>query len=176
MNQTVFFCELKRHCYDEIIQLLNSDWVKRDNNIEAIAHYKCFLAEQHDHKASVTSDSNRELNISKASSLFEDAYEIAKKNLNQAHPVAVDVANIYSDFIYCALGSVDKALNIATEAHDKALSKLPELPEGLKNTANGRLECLSAKIDDWKNKFLCRDMKSSFYVWFYLKYNIFVTL
>ena len=136
---------------DEIIQLLNSYWIKRDTNIEAVAHYKCFLAEQHGYKASVTSDSNRELNISKASSLFEEAYEIANKNLNPAHPVAIDVAGYYSIFTYHILGSVDKALKIATEAHDKALSKLPELPEGLKNTANSRLECLCAKIDDWKN-------------------------
>ena len=135
---------------DEIIQLLNSYWVKRDNNIKAVAHYKCFLAEQHDYKASVTSDSNRELNISKASSLFEEAYEIANKILNPAHPVVIDVAISYSDFIFCLLGSVDKALNISTEALNKAETKLPELPDELKSWANEGLERLSENINKWK--------------------------
>ena len=91
------------------------------------------------------------MNISKASSLFEEAYEIAKKNLNPAHPVAIGVATYYSDFIFCLLGSIDEALNIATEAYDKALSKLHALPEKLKSRANKNLEIFSQVIKEWKN-------------------------
>ena len=136
---------------DDAIQLLNSYEVKRDTNIEAVIHYKCYLAEQHDNKARVSSDADKELNISKASSLFDEAYEISKKNLNPAHPVVIDVAISYSVFVVNLLGSVDKALNIATVAHDKALSKLSELPDELKSLANEGLECLRANINEWKN-------------------------
>ena len=137
--------------FDDAIQLLNSYWVKRDTNIEAVAHYKCFLAGQYDNKASVASDADKELNISKALSLFEEAYEIANKNLNPAHPVSIDVAGYYSEFNFRLLDCVDRALKIATEAHDKALSKLSKLPEELKDCATKKLECLSAEINEWKN-------------------------
>ena len=136
---------------DDAIQLLNSYWIKRDTNIEAVAHYKCILAYIYDNKASVLSDADRELNISKALSLFEEAYEIANKNLNPAHPVSIDVAGYYSEFNFRLLDCVDRALKIATEAHDKALSKLSKLPEELKDCATKKLECLSAEINEWKS-------------------------
>ena len=91
------------------------------------------------------------MNISKASSLFEEAYEIAKKNLNPAHPFAIDAAGYYSNFVFNFFGSVDKALNIATEALNKAETKLPELQDEMKSWANEKLELLSTKINKWKN-------------------------
>ena len=138
------------------MQLLNSYWVERDTNIEAVVHYKYVLANQYDKKAWVLSGADRELNTSKALRLFEEANEIANKNLNPAHPIVIDVARYYSIFTYHILGSVDQALNIATEAYDKALSKLPELPKELKSWANEILERLSAKINRWKNYFCVR--------------------
>ena len=137
---------------DEIIQLLNQ--LKRDTNIEAVAHYECLLADQYDNKASVSLDADRKLNINKAMSLFEEAYQIANKNLNPAHPVSILVADYYSRFNYYLLGSADKALNIATEAHNKALSNLSELPEELKDCVTNKLERLSEKINEWKNSFV----------------------
>ena len=84
-------------------------------------------------------------------SLFEEAYEIAKKNLNPAHPFAIDAAGYYSYFVFNFFVSVDKALKIATEAFNKALFKLPELPDEMKSWANGKMELLSTKINEWIN-------------------------
>ena len=131
--------------------MLNSYWIKRDTSIEAVIHYKRFLADQYDKKAKVSSDADKELIISKASKLFKEAYEIANKNLNLAHPIVIDIAISYSEFIYHSLGSVDKALKIATEAHEKALPNLSGLSKELKKFAKKRLKFLSKEINEWKN-------------------------
>ena len=136
---------------NDAIRLLDSNEVKSDTSIEAVAHYKYFLADQYDNKTRVSSGTVRIVNDSEASKLFEEAYEIANKNLNPAHPIVIDIAISYSEFIYHSLGSVDKALKIATEAHDKALPKLSGLSEELKKFAKKRLELLSEEINEWKN-------------------------
>ena len=136
---------------NDAIRLLDSNEVKSDTSIEAVAHYKYFLADQYDNKTRVSSGTVRIVNDSEASKLFKEAYEIANKNLNLAHPIVIDIAISYSEFIYHSLGSVDKALKIATEAFNKALFKLPELPDEMKSWANGKMELLSTKINEWIN-------------------------
>ena len=121
--------------------MLNSYWVKRDTNIKAVAHYKNILAELYSTKARVSSGADKKLNTSKALSLFKEADEIKNKNRNPAHSVLIDDAKKNPVLNFHSLDSVDKVLNTGTEARDKALSKLHELPEGLKikQTENWRI-------------------------------------
>ena len=134
---------------DENFALLDSYWVKRDNNIEAVAHYKYFKARQYHDKAYIASGEDKEKGTSSAFKLFEEALRISNENLNPAHPVRLRILESFSVFQCDMLDSVDKALAIAKEAYEKGKCCLSELSEELKYYAEIFLEHLSEKIDNW---------------------------
>ena len=84
---------------------------------------------------------------SKSIKLFEESYEIACKNLSPAHPITIAIASSFYVLQHLRLVSDDKALAIATEAYNKGLSHLHELPEELKIRAEELLDDLKETID-----------------------------
>ena len=60
---------INRLC-DENFALLDSYWVKRDNNIEAVAHYKYFKARQYHDKAYTASGEDKEKETSSALQIY----------------------------------------------------------------------------------------------------------
>ena len=101
--------ETNRIC-DEAIELLDSYWIKRDTNIEAVADYKRLRAIQQGYIAVIASEQERNSEISKAMKLFEEAYETASKNLSPAHPIAIIIADDFSSLQFFNLISVDKVM------------------------------------------------------------------
>ena len=135
---------------DEAIELLDSYWVKRDDSYEAIAHYKCIKAFQHNQKAYVASGEDKENEISKALELYEEATKIANENLNPAHPVRLNFAVNFSMFHIDLLDSVENALAVLKEAYEKGQNCLDELSdEDLKCYAEKCLGIMSEDIGDW---------------------------
>ena len=132
--------------------MLDSHWIKRDTNIEAVADFKYLKAYYLQYAAVTTSGQVRNSAISKTMKLFEEAYETASKNLSPAHPLVILIALNLSNppFYFNIPVSVNKALAIATEAFDKGLLHLQEIPEGLKFRANELLVVLKEKIYDLK--------------------------
>ena len=137
--------ETNRIC-DEAIELLDSYWVKRDTNIEAVASYKCFRAVILGYKAFTASGQLRNSETNKSIKLFEESYEIASKNLSPAHSLTISIAKKFFVLQHLRLVSVDKAISFATEAYNKGLSHLHEIPEELKTRAQELLEKLKEGI------------------------------
>ena len=133
---------------DEVIKLLESYWVKGDDSNEAVTDYKTYLAVQHRHKASCGPEEDKENQISLAMKLHEEALKIGE-SLNPAHPVRLDNAYYLSLFYYNSLGLEDKAAALATEAREKGLSNLADLPEELRHHAEEILECMQEDFDKW---------------------------
>ena len=143
--------ETNRIC-DEAIELLDSYWIKRDTNIEAVADYKRSRAMVLSYKAVTASGGVKNSEISKALKLVEEANEIASKNLSPANPVMILNAISFTVLQSLKLVSVEKALAITTEAYNKGLSHLHEIPEELKNRAEEWLDNLKHRIDDLKQQ------------------------
>ena len=138
---------------DKVIQLLSSDKIIRDDNFEAIADYKCFKAEQHEYKALIAFYmDDRESEIEQALKLYKEASEIAAKNLNSAHPVAVNIVTKFFEF-QSVLDFSPEARSIAIDAYEIGLSNLHKLPEEehLKDQAKDRLELLKESINLFKH-------------------------
>ena len=143
--------ETNRIC-DEAIELLDSYWIKRDTNIEAVADYKCYRAMVLSYKAVTASEQVRNTEISKAIKLNEEAYDFAVKNLSPAHPVTTFNAANFAVLQSLRLVSDVKALAVATEAYNKGLSHLHEIPEELKIQAEEWLDDLNYRIDYLKQQ------------------------
>ena len=133
---------------NEVIKLLDSDWVKSDTSIEAYAHYKCFRADQHKCKGIVASGKRRQLEIWKSLSLKEEAYEIGK-TLKRSHPVAIFTALEFSTLHFDLTETKDKNLAIASEAYRKGIRQLSEVSGELKSRAEKLLEQLDENIQEW---------------------------
>ena len=132
---------------DESNELLDNYWVKRDDSNEAVADYRSFLATQYAIKSRYGSQEDKQNKMNKA--FHEEALKIANEHLNPAHPIRLNVAVNYSLFCYNKLDSVDKALAVAEEAHEKGLSCLPKISDEIKLDSEERLESLKEYIDKW---------------------------
>lgn len=133
---------------DEVIQLLDSECVKSDTNIEAFAHYKCFRACLHKWKGLVASGADRQLELNKSLTGLEEAYKIGK-NLKPAHPVAILTALDFSALHFDLTDTVDENLAIATEAYNEGSSHLSEVSGELKSYSIKFLEELQDNIQEW---------------------------
>ena len=143
--------ETNRICV-EAIELLDSYWIKRDTSNEAIADYKRGRAFILMYKAVTASEQVKSSEIIKAMKLLEEAYDFAVKILSPAHPVTILNASNFSDLQHLRLVSVGKALAVATEAYNKGLSHLHEIPEELKIQAEEWLDDLNYRIDYLKQQ------------------------
>ena len=109
--------------------------VLRDNNIEAVAHYKGFKALQYHEKASVASEEDKQNVISKSLELYEEASKFADENRNLTHLVRLFIKSEFSKFHCCILDSVVKAIVISKEAYENGLNCLTGLSGDLKCSA-----------------------------------------
>ena len=135
---------------DEAIELLDSYWIKRDTNVEAVADCKLWRAINLMYKAVTALGEVKNSETSKAIKLFDEAYEFACENLGPANPYTISITSNFSVLQHLSLVSVDKALAVTTKAYNKGLSHLHEIPEELKIRAEDLLDGLKEKIDGWK--------------------------
>ena len=104
------------------------------------------------YKSVTASEQVRNLEISKAMKLIEEANKFASNNLSPAHPVTILNESHFSTLSSLRLVSVDKVLATATEAYKKGLSRLHEIPEELKICAEELLDGLKKEIEYLKQQ------------------------
>ena len=117
-----------------------------------MAYYKGFRAVLLGYIATTASGQVRSSEISKAMKSFEEAYKFFIKNLSPANPLSISIASNFFDFQCYVAVSVDKGLANATEAYNKGLSHLHEIPEDLKFRSKEMLDVLKFKIDYLKHQ------------------------
>ena len=133
---------------DQAIELMESYWVKRDASYEAVADYKCYLAANCAEKTGYLSGQERKAGTEKAFRLYNEADEMAKKYLNPAHPVVLNIAYYLTSSYHCLLDRRQLALSVAKEAYEKGLSCLTQLPVELRSHAEESLEYIKDEIDE----------------------------
>ena len=127
---------------DNAIELLDSDLIKNDENIDAIVDYKCNKASQYHHKVLFMSDDNKDNEVRKTKELFEEAMTFAWNSLEASHPIRTWTALEFSNFYMNICNSVEQARVVAIQAYSEGISSLSGLDSSLRNDAMDNLKKL----------------------------------
>ena len=82
--------KLEKIC-EEAEKITENYWIKRDENAEAVVHYKHFKATQRYFKVFVTSENKKE-DAKETVGAVEEALKTAKEMLSPAHPIRLSIA------------------------------------------------------------------------------------
>lgn len=142
--------KLEKIC-EEAEKMTENYWIKRDDNAEAVVHYKHFKSTQRYFKVFVTSENKKE-DAKETVGEIEEALKTAKETLSPAHPIRLSIAEHLSKLHGFILGSPDEAVSIAREAYEKGLACQHELSEDLKGKSEKELKYLKKDIELWSKK------------------------
>lgn len=119
--------ELRDICGD-VLNLLEQFLVPKASNSESKVFYLKMKGDYYRYLAEVAGD-NRKTVVEQSESAYNDAFEIAKAEMQPTHPIRLGLALNFSVFFYEILSSPDRACHLAKQAFDDAIAELDTLNE-----------------------------------------------
>jgi len=120
--------ELKEICQD-VLCLLDKFLIAKASNAESKVFYLKMKGDYYRYLAEVATGDDRAGVVDDSQKSYQDAFEIAKKDMQPTHPIRLGLALNFSVFYYEILNSPDKACQLAKQAFDDAIAELDTLNE-----------------------------------------------
>jgi 14-3-3 protein beta/theta/zeta len=121
--------ELKTIC-DEVLTLLDNHLILKASASESKVFYLKMKGDYYRYLAEVASQgADRTATKEKSQSAYQEAMDIAKKDMSTTHPIRLGLALNFSVFFYEIINAPDKACQLAKEAFDEAIAELDTLNE-----------------------------------------------
>ena len=134
---------------DDAIELLDSYWIKRDENPESIVDYNHFKVTQHYDKLIFSGRKGESGDVIKAIDAFEKASKIAEEFLKPDDVVRVTIARYFSEIYGDILEIPVLAVRIAKGAYENAAR---EINDDFKIAKNDELFELRRNMARWSFK------------------------
>lgn len=119
--------ELRDICND-VLALLDNFLVAKASNSESKVFYLKMKGDYYRYLAEVAG-SNKASVVESSEKAYNDAFEIAKADMQPTHPIRLGLALNFSVFYYEILNSPDRACHLAKQAFDDAIAELDTLNE-----------------------------------------------
>jgi len=119
--------ELREICND-VLNLLESYLVPKATHPESKVFYLKMKGDYFRYLAEVAG-SNKASVVENSEGAYNDAFEIAKTEMQPTHPIRLGLALNFSVFYYEILNSPDRACHLAKQAFDDAIAELDTLNE-----------------------------------------------
>jgi len=120
--------ELKEICQD-VLSLLDKFLIAKASNAESKVFYLKMKGDYFRYLAEVATGDDRAGVVDDSQKSYQDAFEIAKSDMQPTHPIRLGLALNFSVFYYEILNSPDKACQLAKQAFDDAIAELDTLNE-----------------------------------------------
>jgi len=120
--------ELRDICYD-VLQLLDKFLVPKASNAESKVFYLKMKGDYYRYLAEVATGEARTTVIEDSQKAYNEAFEIAKGQMQPTHPIRLGLALNFSVFYYEILNSPERACHLAKQAFDDAIAELDSLNE-----------------------------------------------
>jgi len=120
--------ELKEICQD-VLCLLDKFLIAKASNAESKVFYLKMKGDYFRYLAEVATGDDRAGVVDDSQKSYQDAFEIAKSDMQPTHPIRLGLALNFSVFYYEILNSPDKACSLAKQAFDDAIAELDTLNE-----------------------------------------------
>lgn len=119
--------ELCEICYD-VLGLLDKHLIAKATQPESKVFYLKMKGDYFRYLAEVASNNKGEV-VDQSEQAYEEAFKIAKDQMQPTHPIRLGLALNYSVFFYEIKNSPDKACQLAKTAFDEAIAELDTLNE-----------------------------------------------
>lgn len=120
--------ELRDICQD-VLQLLDKFLIPKASNPESKVFYLKMKGDYFRYLAEVATGDNRQAVIDDSQRAYQEAFEIAKGQMQPTHPIRLGLALNFSVFYYEILNSPERACHLAKQAFDDAIAELDSLNE-----------------------------------------------
>merc|ERR1712151_568420 len=120
--------ELQKIC-DTILQVLDQDLIKKASNGESKVFYQKMKADYYRYIAEFTEGDKKSAAAESARKAYQEAAEVAEKDLAVTHPIRLGLALNYSVFMYEVLQNPDEACKMARTAFEDAIAELDNVAE-----------------------------------------------
>jgi len=120
--------ELREICQD-VLCLLDKFLIAKASNAESKVFYLKMKGDYYRYLAEVATGEARAGVVEDSQKSYQDAFEIAKSDMQPTHPIRLGLALNFSVFYYEILNSPDKACQLAKQAFDDAIAELDTLNE-----------------------------------------------
>jgi len=120
--------ELRDICQD-VLQLLDKFLIPKASNPESKVFYLKMKGDYFRYLAEVAVGDSRQTVIDDSQRAYQEAFEIAKGQMQPTHPIRLGLALNFSVFYYEILNSPERACHLAKQAFDDAIAELDSLNE-----------------------------------------------
>merc|ERR1712087_447876 len=120
--------ELQKIC-DTILGLLDGDLIGKAGNGESKVFYQKMKADYYRYIAEFRDGDAKSKAAENARQAYQEAADVAEKDLPVTHPIRLGLALNYSVFMYEVLGNPDEACKMARTAFEDAIAELDNVAE-----------------------------------------------
>jgi len=120
--------ELREICGD-VLNLLDKFLIAKASNAESKVFYLKMKGDYYRYLAEVATGDGRAAVLEDSQKAYQEAFEIAKSEMQPTHPIRLGLALNFSVFYYEILNSPEKACQLAKQAFDDAIAELDTLNE-----------------------------------------------
>jgi 14-3-3 protein beta/theta/zeta len=120
--------ELKDIC-QEVLSLLDKFLISKATTAESKVFYLKMKGDYYRYLAEVATGDERQKVIEESQRAYNDAFDIAKNQMQPTHPIRLGLALNFSVFYYEILNAPDRACHLAKQAFDDAIAELDTLNE-----------------------------------------------
>jgi len=120
--------ELKDIC-QEVLNLLDKFLIPKASAPESKVFYLKMKGDYYRYLAEVANGDERKKVVDQSQGAYNEAFEIAKGQMQPTHPIRLGLALNFSVFYYEILNAPDRACHLAKQAFDDAIAELDTLNE-----------------------------------------------
>jgi 14-3-3 protein beta/theta/zeta len=120
--------ELKDIC-QEVLNLLDKFLIPKATTAESKVFYLKMKGDYYRYLSEVATGDERQKVIEESQRAYNDAFDIAKNQMQPTHPIRLGLALNFSVFYYEILNAPDRACHLAKQAFDDAIAELDTLNE-----------------------------------------------
>ena len=143
--------ELYRNC-EEIISIINQDVLSKATESESRAFFLKMIGDYCRYVAESAKGDRLERCKQDALKAYQEASQIAEKDLNACNSIRLGLALNFSVFHYEVMGDVKKACELGDKALQDALDKLDDCDEETFRDAQSIIELLRENLALWKEE------------------------
>ena len=140
--------ELLKLCRD-ILDLLNTHLIPNTDESEARVFYSKMEGDYYRYIAEFAAPSEKADASEKSRESYQEAYQIAEKDLEATHPIRLGLALNYSVFYYEILQKREKACEMAKQAFDDAISGLDNVSDDFYKDSTLIMQLLRDNLTLW---------------------------
>lgn len=143
--------ELREICED-VMRLLDDHLIAKASSAESKVFYLKMKGDYYRYKAEVAAAGGRQEVVAESQKAYQEAFDIAKDQMQPTHPIRLGLALNFSVFFYEIINAPDRACQLAKQAFDDAIAELDTLNEDSYKDSTLIMQLLRDNLTLWTSE------------------------